>query len=377
MTNLSEFENRSNSYQISDVSYPRSNSLFYNLFKPINKGAVRSNVFLVISTTLGAAFFLLPCLAKEIGIVLIFCLLLLSFATNNIMSHLLFLGFQETNATSYQNYVSIIFGKKYKYLCDLILLLHLTSSYVSTSIFSYYYFESSIENLFYYKQQVTMSSKFTYSFFGGLLILICVVNLINRIEFLKKISRLTLVLISYLIIVFCAKMPKYFKYYSAQPYEVYYLFNFSWKVLPVWGVCLYILVNQYSLFTVFHNFYSITKRRFTKMYLYASYILVFVYTLMICIGFLSSPYFNCSENFCLRPQIDEGIEYTIQIGKLVFSFSLMISISVKSYFMLSFLNSLFGFNKADFDDTSKKKICKYVVNFIYLFIYHDNDGLRS
>lgn len=67
----------------------------------MRKGGIRGNIFLMMVTTTGCAFFYLPMQAKKTGLVLTIGLLMFVMSVSYYSSSLLYLGFKATKASTY------------------------------------------------------------------------------------------------------------------------------------------------------------------------------------------------------------------------------------------------------------------------------------
>lgn len=85
-------------------------SWFTRTFSTMKEGSLRAQIFLLIITTMGSSFFVLPFSGKKIGIGFTILMLCFSAFVSFASSSILFMGYRETKAKTYNECVKMILG---------------------------------------------------------------------------------------------------------------------------------------------------------------------------------------------------------------------------------------------------------------------------
>lgn len=98
--------------QTSMEAMPKDNrSWMRRTFSSMQEGSLRAQIFLLIITTMGSSFFLLPYSAKKIGIGLVLGMLTFSAVISFYSSAMLYAGYNETHAKTYNSCMTLVLGK--------------------------------------------------------------------------------------------------------------------------------------------------------------------------------------------------------------------------------------------------------------------------
>ena len=308
-------------------------------FAKMEKGSVRGNIFLMIITTTGCAFFYLPYQSKQTGILLTFLLLLFPAAVSYYSSGLLYLGFKATKAKTYDECMDKILGKKLGFLSNVMMFIHTFAAVVSVWLFSFEFLFKATKTIF--DVEDTSYFKFFYIYCAFMGTLLYLSSVAGNVLTLKKISMVGILIIIYLIIVFIALLPTYFKFYREKISVT--LFTFDISVFRTNGICFYLFLNQYTVLPICNSLKSITTQRITKIIRRTNLISLTIYILITFIGFFSIPdfeYLNKDyELFLLRPKITDT-DYYVVAGQILFGFNLIICVLVKGHFFALYFHQL-------------------------------------
>lgn len=113
-----------------------SKSWLRRTFGPMKEGSIRGNIFLMMVTTLGSAFFYLPLQAKKTGIILTSGILTFVMLVSYYCSTLLFLGFEKTKGTTYDLVMKDILGLWIGFISNIMIFIHTFASVISVWLFS-------------------------------------------------------------------------------------------------------------------------------------------------------------------------------------------------------------------------------------------------
>lgn len=329
-------------------------------FAPIKDGGIRGNIFLMMVTTTGSAFFYLPYQAKQSGLALTFLLLTFAMTVSYFSSTLLYRGFMLTKGDTYDKVMQSILGIKIGFLSNFMIFLHTFGAVVSSWIFSSeYLFKGLNEVLLRNGVAVPMIIENYFFLLFGILLgtILFTFSLVGKIEFLKKISLVGLFFIIYLIIVFICLLPSYYKHYQNQISIEY--FKFNKEIFVTIGLCFYIFLNQYSVIPICNNLERINTQRILKVILRTDLTCYIMYIIFMLVGYFSMPndVMGTAEEkkwkiFLLRPSLGDKQNVFVLVGIILFGLNLMISTSVKGYFLLLYFNqiienlkTLFVYNK--------------------------------
>lgn len=309
-------------------------------FAKMEKGSIRGNIFLMIITTTGCAFFYLPYQSKQTGLILTFLLLLFPAAVSYYSSGLLYLGFKATKAKTYDECMDKILGKKLGFISNVMMFIHTFAAVVSVWLFSFEFLFKASKTIFGIEDE---SYKICFYFFCGFICtLLYVSSVAGEILTLKKISMFGILIIIYLIIVFTALLPTYFNNYKNQ--MTFLLFKFDINVFKTNGICFYLFLNQYTVLPICNSLKSITTQRITKVIKRTNILSLIIYILITFIGFFSIPDFehlnkDDYELFLLRPKITDT-DNCIVIGQVLFGINLIICVLVKGHFFALYFHQL-------------------------------------
>lgn len=328
----------------SDVSHNpthKSNrSWFYRTFSKMEEGSLRGNILLLIITTMGSSFFYLPYCAKKVGIMSTILMLAISGFISFYSSMMLFHGFSNTSAKTYDELIEKILGQKIGLFANLVVFLHTFGAVVSTWIFSFRFITSGLLDITHETEGASWFTKYKLGFFLVTFFIIYLVTLARSIEKLKVISMIGLAILVYLISCLVYLTPDYFEYYSSM--RMIHLTNFiwTWEMLKVYGMVQYMFLNQYSIMTICNNLKEVSFRRTTKLIKRAIVALFLIYVFVLFCGYFSQPDEPTNEIFLLRTPIPGINDTAVLIGKLGFGITLLIGILVKSYYLLLYFEQL-------------------------------------
>lgn len=295
----------------------------------------------MIVTTIGSAFFVLPHCARQIGLffaaILVIASALLSFSC----SQILYAGFLETKATTYNECMEGLLGKKIGLMSTIVIMMHTFGSSISTWIFSWIYVSNGIMQLIGKdpsQQTPPLIVQHLFFYTGGCIIFL--VTLFRSIEKLKMISIVGFGMILFLVGVFVALLPKYFEHYNSM--GTIKLIGFKWDVyaLKSWGITNYMFLNQYAITPIMKTTKNVNFRRVTKILGRTIFVVCLVYLLILFTGYFSLPTNALNEIFLLRPPIDGESDYIIMWGKILFGSALFVGVMVRGHFVLIYLDQL-------------------------------------
>ena len=323
-----------------DASRKSNRSWFERTFSKMEEGSLRGNILLLIITTMGSSFFLLPYCAKRIGIMTTIGLLAVSGFISYYSSMLLFHGYSNTSAKTYDECVEKILGRKMGLLANIVVLLHTLGQVMSTWIFAFQFITSGIFDITDTNETAEWFEPYKYGFFVGTFFIIFLVTLGKSIEKLKFISMVGLMILLYLIGCLVYLTPEYFEYYIDKKQIHFRNFIATWEILQVYGTCQYMFLNQYSIMSICNNLKNVSFSRTTKLVKRAIIVLFLIYVFVLFCGYFSQPDHMETQIFLLRKPIEGFNDTPVLIGKIGFGFTLMIGILVKSYYMLVYLEQL-------------------------------------
>ena len=314
-------------------------------FSSMKPGALRGNIFLLLITTTGCAFFYIPYYGKKTGLFLLTVMLFIAGALSFFSSNLLYYGFKATKAKTYDECMTKTIGPIWGFLSNILVFAHCWGAMVSSWIFSYSFLLSILEET-YGVFSNSQNEWFTYSFFGLSMLIIFFSTIFGNLDKLKFVAGWGILIIIYIIIVFFIKMPKYFQYYNQQ--DQFRVENAQWNIFMFksWGMCQYIFLNQYTIIPICNNIHKVTSKRLKKVVSRTTILLCFLYITILFIGYFSQPSANLtdslSELFILRPAIPGTNDIAVMIGKICFIFSLMVAVMIKTQFFLMYFWQIFN-----------------------------------
>lgn len=131
-----------------DKIYEEQRNFLQRTFGRLTEKGVRGNIFLLIMTTIGSAFFLLPYTAKTVGLFTVIIFLLSAGLLSYLCSLILYFGFAYTKAKTYNECMEKILGEKMGLFSAFIIFLHIIGSAVSTWMFSFKFLSSGLYQYF-------------------------------------------------------------------------------------------------------------------------------------------------------------------------------------------------------------------------------------
>lgn len=315
-------------------------------FSTMGEGSLRAQIFLLIITTMGSSFFLLPYSAKQIGIAFVLIMLTFSAAISYTSSAMLYMGYKETGAKTYNECVTKILGRKLGYFSNIIVFMHTFTAVLSSWIFAFEYLTSGVQELFGFDETWRFFVLYKTFFFAFTLLVMFIATLASSLEKLRLVAIIGIGFIFYLVGVFAYLTPEYYRHYSSQGKVTIHWFKADPFFLKTFGICFYIFLNQYTILPVCNNVKSATFRRASKIIYRSIFTLLFLYFIIITCGYLSEPDDTKTEIFLLRKAIEGSSDFAILIGKIGFGITLMIAVTVKSTYLLLYLHELInGFSK--------------------------------
>ena len=306
-------------------------------FSKMRPGAIRGNIFLLLITTTGCAFFYIPYYGKKSGIVLLSIMMIVAGALSFYSNYLLYYGFKATKAKSYDECMAKTLGPFSGILSNVLVFAHCWAAMISSWIFSYSFLDSVLQEILGPFSE-SNEKLYTYVFFGVSLFIIYASTIFGDIDKLKFVAAWGIIIILYILVVLFMKMPSYFDYYNQL--NLFQIEGFIWTIFNFksWGMCQYIFLNQYTIIPICNNIHNVTSRRLQKVIKRTTILLCFLYLAILFIGDFSQPSLSLvdelPELFILRPAIPDTNDTAVLIGKLFFVFSLFVAVMIKAQFFL-------------------------------------------
>lgn len=162
---------------------------------------------------------------------------------------------------------------------------------LSSWIFACKYLGIGVERLIFKKPPgPETSNAWQWSYYGVTFVLVYASSFVRSIEKLKGVSIVGIGFIVYLVIVFTALMPRYFRYfYFEQKAITLRWFTFDPHCLKTLGICLYIFLNQYTILPICNSVKDVSYRRTSKIIFRTICTLLGMYCVIIVCGYLSQP----------------------------------------------------------------------------------------
>lgn len=338
-----------------------SRNWFQRSFGRMEEGSIRGNMFLLIVTTIGSAFFVLPHCARQIGLFFSALLVISSALLSVGCSQILFIGFKETKANTYNECMEGLLGKKIGLMSTVVIMMHTFGTSVSTWIFSWIYLSNGVMQLLKVdptKQHVSILYQHAF-FYGGFLV-IFTVTLFRSIEKLKLVSIVGFGMILFLVVVFVALMPQYFEHFNSEGYIK--LIGFKWDLyaLKAWGITNYMFLNQYAITPICKTTKNVNFRRVTKIIGRTIFVVCLVYIVILFCGYFSLPTNVWNEIFLLRPPLNGESDVLIMYGKIFFGMALFVGVMVRSHFVLIYFDQLIGKIKEAFSSPQSQHENAYI-----------------
>ena len=286
-------------------------------------------------------------------------------------SRLLFHGFSNTSAKTYDECIERVLGQKIGLFANLVVLLHTFGAVVSSWIFSFKFITSGLLDITHETDSASWFEKYKIAFFGVTFVIIYVVTLSRSIEKLKVVSMVGLVILIYVISCLVYLLPDYFEYYSSKKMIHFRNFIWTWEMFKVYGMTQYMFLNQYAIMTVCNNLKEVSFKRTTKLVKRSTIILLFIYVFVLFCGYFSQPDEPTNEIFLLRTPIPGINDTAVLIGKIGFGITLLIAILVKSYYLLLYFEQFMHNSYRIFTRDSKR--LKLIQNNIDFVQQHKNE----
>ncbi len=106
-----------------------------------------------------------------------------------------------------------IMGPKMGYFSNLVVFFHTFGSVVSLWLFSFDFLSKGVKEVIYNEGEgENFDIIFKYGFFASLFLVIYISSIAGKIDFLKKLSLLSLLIILYMLFVLVFQLPTYFDY---------------------------------------------------------------------------------------------------------------------------------------------------------------------
>jgi amino acid permease len=319
---------------------PKKRSWFERTFSPLTAGGIRGNIFLLIITTLGSSFFVLPYCAKKIGILSTLIMVCLSALISYSCSSILYAGFKHTKAKTYSECMEALLGARFGFLSNVIIMIHTVAAVMSAWIFSFKYLRSGIQDIKGIPDNDPFMLNFQKFFFPIGFVLIVGMSFFGSVEKLKKVSLVGIVLILYLVLVFVYLTPDYYSYYNDLGKIETRTVIVDWYMLKVWGICNYMFLNQYAIMPICYTVKDVSFKRITKIIGRTTLAIFAIYLTILFCGYYSQPYDTDVEIFLLRKAIPTKSDVLITYGKILFGFTLFVGVLVKSHFMIIYFEQL-------------------------------------
>ena len=310
-------------------------------FGKMSPGSIRGNMFLLIVTTIGSSFFVLPHCARKIGFFAVAILIIFSALLSFLCSEILYIGFEETNSKTYNECMESLLGKKMGFFSTLVVMFHTLGSVISVWIFSWIYLRNGVLSFLGRDPNVADSSLFYQNayFFVGLLV-IFTVTLFRSIEKLKLISILGFAIIICLVLVFICLTPRYFNYYNSLGLIRFVSFRNDMYILKAWGITNYMFLNQYAITPICKTTKDVSFKRVTKIIGRTILSVTLIYLVILFCGYFSLPTNIYNEIFLLREPISGESDSFILYGKILFGSALFVGVMVRSHFVLIYFDQL-------------------------------------
>ena len=314
-------------------------------FSKMEGGAIRSNIFLMIVSTMGCSFFFLPYYAKKVGLLTVIFLTCLPAGISYYSSKKLYQGFKETKAKTYDECMKSILGPKIGYFSNVAVFLHTFSKTIGSWIFSYKLITTPLGAMFGI-QDFLVSNIFKNLYFLLMMLILFVSSISGGIEALKSISVVGIGIVLYIVLVFAILCPTYYHYYNTlEPIKID-AFIFNMEIFEVYGICQYLFLNQYTVVPICNNIKQITSKRVNKVIGRTTVILLSIALITLMTGYFSMPNLEVvkiqkhNELFLLRKPIPGHADMFIMYGVLLYGVYMVIGMLVKGRFLLIYFDQL-------------------------------------
>lgn len=324
-----------------NLSTNHNRSFFNRTFGRIEPGSIRGNLFLLMVITIGSSFFVLPHLARQIGLLFTVLLVLFSGFLSYMCSKILYIGFQETDAKTYNECMERLLGKKVGFLSTLVIMMHTFGATISSWIFSWIYLSNGLLQFMQIDPDVTpINIWYQHSYFIVCFAIIFTVTLFRSIEKLKIVSMVGFCMIIYLIVVCVSLTPKYFEYYNSKNMIIPTYFTPNIYALKGWGITNYMFLNQYAIMPICKTTKDVSFSRITKIIKRCIITVGIIYLAVLFCGYYSLPTNIHNEIFLLRKPLEGDPDYFIMYGKILFGIALFVGVMIKSHFLLIYFDQM-------------------------------------
>lgn len=300
------------------------------------------NAILLMIATVGSTFFYMPYHARQIGLLSTVIMLLVSAGFSYGCSIILLMGFQYTKAKTYNECMEKVLGSKIGAFSSFVMLLHTIGKVMSTWIFSFDFISVGMTEIFGISPDKWYMKHLNLIFFSVCLCILLVSIAIKSIQKLQFVSFVGLLLMGYLLSVFVCLTPKYFSYYRAQDKIHPKLIILNGDMLKVWGVANYMFLNQYAVTPMCATLKNFSYSRGSRIISLSTIMALFIYLLLLLVGYFSLPTDSDNQIFLLRPKISDSDDSFIVYGRLIFGFTLLIVVIVRTQFMLIYFEQMSG-----------------------------------
>lgn len=313
-------------------------SCLQRAFGPMGEGSLRAQILLLIMTTLGSTFFFLPYCAKRTGLLPTFSMLLISACASYASSSILYIGYENTKAKTYNECMELVLGKKVGYFSNLIVFFHTFAAVLSTWIFSFKYLTNGAEEIFEFTNESEFYWLYKVLFFACSFLLVYLITLSNKLEKLKMIALVAIAFIIYLVGCFGFLTPKYYSHYKSEGKMNIFLFKEDLFAFKAFGICMYVFLNQFTIIPICNSVQNVTSERAKKIFGRTIFTLVTIYISVIFVGYFTEPDDTKTEVFLLRIPLDS--DRLILFGKMGFGLTLLVAVMVKGHYLLLYLHEL-------------------------------------
>ena len=309
----------------------------------MEKGGIRGNVFLMIMTTTGSAFTMIPFYAKKTGIFLFLIMLIFPAFVSYLSSTVLYLGYKSTQGKTYDEIMQKVLGKFFGLVSNVVIFIHTFGSTVAIILFAFKISMSAFEEIFKFETQQQIDSfteVYQVVYFLSIYILLIILSIFGDIEKLKKISILGFFIIVYIMIVVMLEMPSYFDYYNSIEKIEIKGFIFDKDFFTSYGFASFLFLNQYSVIPIINNLTRLNGKRIHKVIKRTIMFVTGIYVLFVFMSYFSLP--NDTNLIPLiyinRKVIPGKSNFWMLLAKIAFSINLICSTLIKAHFLILYFH---------------------------------------
>lgn len=176
-------------------------------------------------------------------------------------------------------------------------------------------------------------------FFPVTFFLLFIVSFVKKVEKLKIFAYVGFGLVLYIVFSFIILTPTYYNFYNKLGQLHFHLLKWNYQTPRVIGICFFLFINQYSIIPICYRIGRKREKETHKIILCSTVILVIFDSLLAIIGYLSEPDEPTNEIFLLRKSIT-NTDYLILLGKIGFGITLFITLMLKFFYLLTYLDQL-------------------------------------